>query len=330
MGIHCLSWLCLWSCASRDTSLCSGRKTCSTVDRGPVPPVQESDGGGLCKQSWVGGGGVLPLLPGNQGDWWLSSHSQPQQFERLPPRLEVQDANFDLHFMWSPSCVLDDFSQPEWQLCPHPSPSFTQMVSEVHVERPRKHSPLHVSVGCSSTLPSCHSLTTVYKVAGPGGSPPSLQDHVYVPVHRWYRPCLGLIDPGLGCKGHEHPTSSSTRLFLNPGKSSLIPSQVMTHPGASLDTLAGVIRCTPDKVQEIYIITQSLFDVSLAPLKGGRSHGICHATVLLCLFRLKLISSHLSRNFRRRSHSLPKQIPLNVPEVVEALRLWPDPIKVEQ
>ncbi len=49
--------------------------------------------------------------------------------------------------------------------------------------------------------------------------------------------------------------------IVNLAKSSFVLSQVMAHFGASIDTLAGVVRPIPDKVQDISHVTQALLDV---------------------------------------------------------------------
>ena len=44
--------------------------------------------------------------------------------------------------------------------------------------------------------------------------------------------------------------SSSAKVDCNLVKSSLVPSQVMTHLGASIDTLVVVVRPTPDNFED--------------------------------------------------------------------------------
>ena len=56
----------------------------------------------------------------------------------------------------------------------------------------------------------------------------------------------------------------------------------------------------------------------------------CHATVALCLFRLRPISSHLSRNFKWKVDPIMKIIPLDIPELLEALQFWSDPSLVAE
>ncbi len=46
--------------------------------------------------------------------------------------------------------------------------------------------------------------------------------------------------------------------------------------------------------------------------------------VPLCLFRLRPISAHLTRNFHQDRECPKKSISLQVPEVQEALRFWAD------
>ena len=116
---------------------------------------------------------------------------------------------------------------------------------------------------------------------------------------------------------------------INLAKSSLFPSQLMTHLGAWIDTLNGLA----DKVQEINQVSADLLAndfVSAGRLQSVGLMAPCHATVPLCLFRLRPLSSHLSRNFKWRSDSIRKFIPLDVPEVMEALQFWSDPSRVTE
>ncbi len=109
---------------------------------------------------------------------------------------------------------------------------------------------------------------------------------------------------------------------INLAKSSLIPSQVMTCPGAWIDTFNSLVRPSLEKVQEINQESANLLANGF--MSAGRLQSIvglmatCHATVPLCLFQLRPLSSHLSRNFKWRSNPIKKIIPLDVPEVVEA------------
>ncbi len=121
---------------------------------------------------------------------------------------------------------------------------------------------------------------------------------------------------------------------INLAKSSLIPSQVMTHLGAWIDTLNGLVRPSLDKVQEINQVSANLLANGF--VSAGCLQNIvglmaaCHATVPLCLVRLRPLSSHLSRNFKWRLDPSKKIISLDVPEVVEALQFWSDPSRVAE
>ena len=93
---------------------------------------------------------------------------------------------------------------------------------------------------------------------------------------------------------------------INLAKSSLIPSQVMTHLSAWIDTLNGLVKLSLHKVQKINQVSANLLVngcVSAGRLQSVVGPmGSCHATVPLCLFQLKPLSSHLSRNFKWKSH----------------------------
>ncbi len=100
----------------------------------------------------------------------------------------------------------------------------------------------------------------------------------------------------------------------------------MTHSGAWIDTLNGLVKPSLDKVQEINGVSADLLANGFT--SAGRLQSIvslmasCHATVPLCLFWLRPLLSHLSRNFKWRSDPITKIIPLDVPEVVEPLHFW--------
>ena len=121
---------------------------------------------------------------------------------------------------------------------------------------------------------------------------------------------------------------------INLAKSSLIPSQVMTHLGAWIDTLNGLVRPSQNKIQEISQVSADLLANGF--VSAGRLQCVvglmaaCYATVPLCLFRLRPLSSHLSRNFKWRTDSIRKIISLDVPEVLEALQFWSDPSRIAE
>ncbi len=113
--------------------------------------------------------------------------------------------------------------------------------------------------------------------------------------------------------------------IINLTKSSLVTFQVMTHLSAWIDTLRGVMP-TPDRVQAITLASQNLLEsgsVSTGHLQSVVGiMASCHTS--LCLFRLRPISSYMARNFKWQSDSVSKMIPLNTPEVLEALQFWSD------
>ncbi len=108
----------------------------------------------------------------------------------------------------------------------------------------------------------------------------------------------------------------------------------MTHVGVWIDTLNGLVRPSLEKVQEINQVSADLLANGF--VSAGRLQSIvslmaaCHATVPLCLFQLRPLSSHLSRNFKWRSDPIKTIIPLDVLEVVEALQFWSDPSRVAE
>ncbi len=120
----------------------------------------------------------------------------------------------------------------------------------------------------------------------------------------------------------EYRTMWSSSVTYSKGFLWYKPSQILSfnHLGSILNTLPGVVMPITEKMQKITQIAQQLLlDVSYAPAQQSA----CHTIVPMCL--LRLMWSHLSRNFKRRPDSPAKPILLNVLEVVEAIQLWSDP-----
>ncbi len=142
---------------------------------------------------------------------------------------------------------------------------------------------------------------------GSSGGSLTLQDFVYVPIqlddifHAQDSEDQVLVTRDASIQLH-----LQLGFILNLAKSSLVPSQVMTHLGADLNTLAGVVRPTPDKIREISHRSQALLDIGFTPAKHLQQvvglMASCYATVPLCLFHLRLISSHLARSFVTRTN----------------------------
>ncbi len=108
----------------------------------------------------------------------------------------------------------------------------------------------------------------------------------------------------------------------------------MTHLGAAIDTLTGIVRSTPDKVQEIsHVCTFSAghwLRPSLAPPASFGLDGVLphHGPLVSVSAQTDFISPN--KELRRRSDRLSKQILLNAPEVTEALRVWLNRVNLSQ
>ena len=149
-------------------------------------------------------------------------------------------------------------------------PSFISQVPEVRVEGP-VWSPPRLPVG-SPPLRRSHSTSSFYKVAGSSGGPLALQDFVYVPVfHAQHSKDQVLVTRNASIRLH-----LQLGFILNLAKSSLVPSQVMMHLGADIDTLVGVVRPTPDKIREISHVLQAFCWTSELPqTRSERSPTSC-------------------------------------------------------
>ncbi len=172
----------------------------------------------------------------------------------------------------------------------------------------------------------------LHKVPEPSrGTFPSM-GYIYVPVHRRYLQWprfrgLGHLDQR--CK---HLSSSSAGICHQP--SQVFPCSL---PGDDilLCTYRHSFRCHqahPGQVQEISQVSQGLLAdgyVSMGHLQRVVSlMAACHATVLVCLFQVRPISSHLSRKLKWNSNSLSKLIPLDFLEVLKAPPFRADPLQV--
>ncbi len=119
--------------------------------------------------------------------------------------------------------------------------------------------------------------------------------------------------------------------IINLAKSFLVPSQGMVHLGAWIDTFREIVMPTQNKVQEISSAAQELMSQGSATAAHLQSvvglMASCHATVPLCLFHLRPISSLLKRKFKMNRDKVTKNIPLS-PPVLEALQFWSDPSRL--
>ncbi len=123
----------------------------------------------------------------------------------------------------------------------------------------------------------------VYQTLGPHCCPFAPQEYVYVP----------FIDDILYAQISRdwvivtQDTSICLHLqlgfIINLAKSSLIPSQVMTHLGARIDTLSGLVKPSLDKIQEINRVSLDLLTHScMSPPEHGQSDGFlsCYSCIV--------------------------------------------------
>ncbi len=174
-----------------------------------------------------------------------------------------------------------------------------------------------------------HRSQGIYQAFNPYSGLLASEEYGYVPVHRQQLPRSHLQGFGHSDSRRKCVSSSSARICDQPSK-------VFPYPLPGDDTprlLDGHPQWPSlDKVQEINQVSADLLADGF--MSAGRLQSIvglmadCHATVPLCLFQLRPLSSHLSRNFKWRSDPIKKIIPLDVPEVVEALQFWSDPSRV--
>ena len=122
--------------------------------------------------------------------------------------------------------------------------------------------------------------------------------------------------------GTSHPDSRFQRRI--PARICIQPSQFLPYPFPGDDAPRRLDRHPKrDLLANGFVSAgrlQSAIDLMAA----------CYATVPLCLFQLRPLSSHLSRNFKWRMDSIRKIIPLDVPEVLEVLQFWSDPSQVAE
>ncbi len=120
---------------------------------------------------------------------------------------------------------------------------------------------------------------------------------------------------------------------INLTKSALVPSQVMLHLGAIIDTLRGTVCPSPDRLNKLVHSALELLQLSqvsarrLCQVTGMMAS--CYVIVPLCMFHLRPPSMLLRDHFDMRVDRSSKLIPLSSPVVQSSLEFglaeiwWP-------
>ncbi len=250
------------SSASRDPPTTGTIKENSTLDRGPVPPREESDRGDpterLGRRRFL-----LSLFLGDQENRRVSPNPQPQGVKRLSPRGEIPDGNPIIHPQRPASWSMDGIPRPEGCLPSCSDPPISQKVPEICVEGPDR-SPPRLSVE-GSPVRTSHGATGVHQVVSPRCGPPSSQDYVYVPIHRRYLSCSGFGRSRCDyqkCKS-SHPS---------PARFHHKPREISSHPYPGDDPSRSVNRHV-DGIGPSYD-GQDLGDLPVGPVAVDAGLGI--------------------------------------------------------
>ena len=114
--------------------------------------------------------------------------------------------------------------------------------------------------------------------------------------------------------------------IINLKKSALVPSQVMLHLGALIDTARGLVFPFMARTETIIHATQGLLGLSqVSALCLRQVTGLlasCHTFVPLCMFRLRPLSNLFRDHFDMRVDHTSKLIPLSSPVIRSALEFW--------
>ncbi len=133
----------------------------SLLDKGAIEEIPLGERGG--------GGVLLPLLPCNQKNRCLLSHSKSLGTKCLSPRGEVQNENPVFNSMRSTAGHLDGLSRSEGRLPSRPDHPTTQEVSEVLVERSAT-DPSRIPMGSPSIWVG-HCPQSIHQAFSPYRSP---------------------------------------------------------------------------------------------------------------------------------------------------------------
>ncbi len=113
---------------------------------------------------------------------------------------------------------------------------------------------------------------------------------------------------------------------INLTKSVLVPSQVMLHLGAIIDTLRGTVCPFPDSLNKLVHSALELLQLSQVSARRLRQvTGVmasCYAIVPLCMFHLRPLSMLLRDHFDMRVDRSSELIPLSSPVVQSSLEFW--------
>ena len=229
------------------------------MDRGLVPPSHGSNRGSFSRQQgWVGG--LLQLHPSNQEDGRFSPYSQMRGPEILHPHWEVQDGKLGrisvpelgwFHSTWRTRTYLHmpiGLSHGRFLRFTLRDPTWVSHLLQwgVHPFGLAKALWLYMKFVAQMVAHLHFRNISMYTYI----------DDIFH-AHDSVIQDLGTKDMGIWIHLH-------LGFIINLTKSSLVPSQVVTHLGASIGMLVRVIRPTPDKVQEISQGTQHLLDFGYA------------------------------------------------------------------
>ncbi len=114
--------------------------------------------------------------------------------------------------------------------------------------------------------------------------------------------------------------------IINLKKLTLVPSQVMLHLGALINTASGLFFPTLSQTEKIIHATQGLLGLTqISALCLHQVTGLlacCHALVLLCMFRLHPLSNLPRDHIDMRVDCTSKLIPLSSQVFRSALEFW--------
>ncbi len=149
--------------------------------------------------------------------------------------------------------------------------------------------------------------------------------------------CSGVRRPDSAHPRCQSPVSLQAGFYHKPEEVSpcpvsgnaplgLVPSQVMLHLGALIDTTRGLVFPSPARTETIVHATRALLDLTqVSALRLHQVTGLlasCHALVPLCMFRLRPLSILLRDHFDMRVVRTSKLIPLSSPVIWLALKFW--------
>ncbi len=254
--------------------------------------------------------------------WWVPPHPQPARTQLIYTSCQVPHGNPHFYFAGSSQRLVDGIAGSQGHLSSCADTPQSLAVSSVCSQEPGMGA--HCLSMESSPYWLSHCPQSFYETLGSSSSTLASAGMSDVSVHRRHFPAS---QPASTFSSQSANQTARTRdislhchfklgFIINLMKSALVPSRVMLHLGALIDTARGLIFKFPAWTEMIIHATRALLDLTqVSALCLSQVTGLlafCHALGPLYMFLLHPLSNLLRDHFNMREDRTSKLIPCHL------------------